>query len=78
MDSARANSTPANGAPANDARVDKARLDSEQVDKTRVDKARLDAVFGETLPESTNDDARGRGDRIDEDWWRAQRPPHHG
>lgn len=43
----------------------------------RPDPARLDEVFGETFPESTSDDARGRDDRIDDDWWREQRPPHH-
>lgn len=41
-------------------------------------KARVDAVFGQTLPETTSDEARGRDSRIDDDWWRAQRPPHHG
>ena len=41
-------------------------------------KARVDAVFGQTLPETTSDEARGRDSRIDDDWWREQRPPHHG
>ncbi|HJC60347.1 MAG TPA: hypothetical protein H9755_08475 [Candidatus Dietzia intestinigallinarum] len=43
-----------------------------------VDRARLDAVFGETLPETTTDEVRDRGSGIDDDWWRDQRPPHHG
>jgi hypothetical protein len=43
-----------------------------------VDKARIDEVFGETLPETTSDEARGRDGRIDDAWWQDQRPPHHG
>lgn len=43
-----------------------------------VDRARIDAVFGETLPETTSDETRDRGSSIDDDWWREQRPPHHG
>lgn len=43
-----------------------------------VDRARLDAIFGETLPETTSDEARDDDSRIRDDWWRAQRPPHHG
>ncbi|UVE96067.1 hypothetical protein [Dietzia sp. B32] len=43
-----------------------------------VDRARLDEVFGETLPETTSDEARTADGRIDDDWWREQRPPHHG
>ena len=41
-------------------------------------RARIDEVFGETLPETTSDEARGRDGRIEDDWWRDQRPPHHG
>lgn len=52
-------------APADDAR------------RRAAERARLDAVFGETLPETTSDE-RGGGDRIGDDWWREQRPPHHG
>ena len=44
----------------------------------RVDKAKIDEVFGETLPETTSDEARGRDGRIDDAWWQDQRPPHHG
>lgn len=42
------------------------------------DRARIDAVFGETLPATTSDEARGSDGRIHDDWWRDQRPPHHG
>lgn len=44
----------------------------------RVDRARIDEVFGETLPETTSDETRSADGRIDDDWWREQRPPHHG
>lgn len=43
-----------------------------------VDRARIDAVFGETLPETTTDEARDRDSCLGDDWWREQRPPHHG
>lgn len=42
-----------------------------------VDRARLDAVFGDTLPETTSDEARDPGGDHGDDWWRDQRPPHH-
>lgn len=41
---------------------------------------RLAEVFGETLPETTSDEREpeaGR-DRGNDDWLRAQVPPHHG
>ena len=41
-------------------------------------RARIDEVFGETLPETTSDEARGHDGRIDDEWWQEQRPPHHG
>lgn len=46
--------------------------------KAAKDKARIDAVFGQTLPETTSDEARGSDSWIDDAWWHAQRPPHHG
>lgn len=55
--------------------------DSGRVEATgrpAVDRARIDAVFGETLPTTTSDEARGRRSTIDDTWWREQRPPHHG
>ncbi|MBC2931579.1 hypothetical protein H7342_00965 [Nocardioides sp. zg-1228] len=41
---------------------------------------RLAAVFGEGAPEQTSDDRDPREDRPgkDDDWYRAQVPPHHG
>ncbi len=46
--------------------------------RRRVDQSRLDAIFGETLPDTTSDETRDDDSRIRDDWWRAQRPPHHG
>ena len=43
-----------------------------------ADRAKIDEVFGETFPETTSDEARGRDGRVDDDWWRDQLPPHHG
>ena len=52
--------------------------ESTEPARPSVDRARLDAVFGETLPETTCDERRDPDGRIDDDWWREQRPPHHG
>lgn len=46
-------------------------------------KRRLAAVFGDVLPETTNDerdrDTRGASDESSsEEWLRRQVPPHHG
>ena len=42
---------------------------------------RIEAVFGDVLPDTTSDErdheAPGSGSR-DDDWLRAQVPPHHG
>ncbi|AWH92586.1 hypothetical protein [Dietzia lutea] len=46
-------------------------------DRRAADRKRIDEVFGETLPETTSDEARGRDTRLGDDWWREQRPPHH-
>lgn len=43
-----------------------------------LDRSRLDEVFGETLPEVTSDEVPDRDGRLEDDWWREQRPPHHG
>ena len=58
--------------------TDRARIDTARIDTARIDTARIDEVFGETLPETTSDEARDRDGRIDDDWWVEQRPPHHG
>lgn len=43
-------------------------------------RARLDRVFGDVLPEATQDerDAGPRAAQDPDDWLRAQVPPHHG
>ena len=42
---------------------------------------RLAEVFGDVLPEQTNDDAaepQSRSDDVVEEWLRREVPPHHG
>ena len=42
---------------------------------------RLAEVFGDVLPEQTNDDAaepQSRADDVVEEWLRREVPPHHG
>ena len=70
---------PGTGDPGTDNSVaaDPVSDDQSAAERAAV-KARVDAVFGQTLPETTSDEARGRDSRIDDDWWREQRPPHHG
>lgn len=47
-------------------------------DAARQRRRRLAEVFGEVLPETTSDEraAAPEGDR--DDWYRENRPPHHG
>jgi hypothetical protein len=48
--------------------------------RKRVDRRRLDDVFGDVLPDTTDDerDPRDRAERRgDDDWYLANRPPHH-
>lgn len=47
-------------------------------DRRPRDRALLDEVFGDTLPDTTADEDRGQESSIDDQWWREQRPPHHG
>lgn len=42
------------------------------------ERALLDEVFGDTLPETTSDEAREPDTGLGDAWWREQRPPHHG
>ncbi|MGW5386057.1 hypothetical protein [Nocardia sp. NPDC003963] len=43
------------------------------------DPARLDRVFGEVLPSTTRDEwDEGGASGGDDEWLRAQVPPHHG
>ena len=44
-----------------------------------VDRELLDRIFGTVLPETTSDERdHGAATRSDEDWYRQNRPPHHG
>ncbi|MTD12582.1 hypothetical protein GIS00_01310 [Nakamurella sp. YIM 132087] len=44
-----------------------------------IDKALLDRIFGTTLPEVTRDELPERSEsRGTDDWYRENRPPHHG
>lgn len=44
-----------------------------------VDRELLDRIFGTVLPETTSDERdHGSSSRGDEDWYRQNRPPHHG
>jgi hypothetical protein len=57
--------------------------DEERTETAAERRARLDRVFGEVLPETTQDDRDPvvrRGDASDpsEEWLRSQVPPHHG
>lgn len=44
----------------------------------RIDRRRLERVFGSGEPSVTSDEERTAADRLHDDWWRDQRPPHHG
>ncbi len=48
--------------------------------KPAVDQRTLDRIFGEVVPENTKDDLEspGGGSFAADDWYRANRPPHHG
>ena len=49
-------------------------------DKPAPDKRLLDEIFGDVLPETTGDE-RGSGapeGGYSEEWYRENRPPHHG
>ena len=42
---------------------------------------RLDEIFGDVLPDQTQDDAEeraGAGEAAAEEWLKRQVPPHHG
>ena len=50
-------------------------------EEERARRRRLAEVFGDVLPEQTRDDAGGSDERepsSNDDWLRAQVPPHHG
>lgn len=45
-----------------------------------VDRKLLDDIFGDVLPDTTSDerDAGSVGGSYSEQWYRENRPPHHG
>ena len=45
-----------------------------------IDRRLLDEIFGDVLPETTSDEREaGRsGGAQSDDWYRENRPPHHG
>lgn len=48
--------------------------------RPHADRAELDRIFGDALPETTDDEREpGTAGRADaDDWLRSQVPPHHG
>jgi hypothetical protein len=50
----------------------------EQPRRKRLDRRKLDEVFGDVLPDTTSDERDpGERDGSAEDWYLANRPPHH-
>lgn len=48
-------------------------------DQPAVDRKLLDEIFGDVLPDTTRDErGSGRSERGDDEWYYANRPPHHG
>ncbi len=43
-----------------------------------IDRRKLDEIFGDVLPDTTNDERGGSSDGYSEQWYRDNRPPHHG
>ncbi|GAA1053547.1 hypothetical protein [Dietzia natronolimnaea] len=66
------------GAPDRRAQDSSAPITSAPITSASYSSARIDDVFGETLPRTTSDEARDLDARLGDDWWREQRPPHHG
>lgn len=51
---------------------------SDEVRRAARRRARLAAIFGDDLPEQTRDES-GEGHKgHPQEWFEAQRPPHHG
>ncbi len=47
--------------------------------RTPEERRRLAEVFGESSDQTSDDlPEPGEGVARDEEWWQAQRPPHHG
>ncbi|CRK61434.1 hypothetical protein [Alloactinosynnema sp. L-07] len=53
---------------------------SEPTDDERTRRRDLDRIFGDVLPDTTSDERDpGRAEDPDRDeWYRQNRPPHHG
>ncbi|WP_157695144.1 hypothetical protein [Nakamurella panacisegetis] len=44
-----------------------------------IDRRMLDEIFGDVLPDTTSDERGGSADGgYSEQWYRDNRPPHHG
>ncbi len=54
--------------------------DPPQPAQASIDRAALDRIFGLSLPENTKDDLDppGGDGSLSDDWYRTNRPPHHG
>jgi hypothetical protein len=56
--------------------------DSDPLLATRavIDRRLLDEIFGDVLPDTTSDEREpgGSDGAGSEEWYRANRPPHHG
>jgi len=50
------------------------------VERAVPDRRLLDQIFGDVLPDTTNDerDAGSGSGSYSEQWYRENRPPHHG
>jgi hypothetical protein len=62
---------------------DAAEPDSESNDPSSgpqpVDQRLLDEIFGDVLPDTTGDErSSGTSGGFSEEWYRDNRPPHHG
>ena len=54
-------------------------VDASPVAAPRVDSRLLDEIFGQVLPDTTADERDPAGNSgYDEQWYRENRPPHHG
>ncbi|WP_436493624.1 hypothetical protein [Actinokineospora sp. HUAS TT18] len=52
---------------------------TEPTDDERPRRRDLDRIFGDVLPDTTSDERDPSPDDNDrDDWYRSNRPPHHG
>ena len=65
-------------------RAEETRAEESRAEESRAERRRrLDRIFGEGLPEQTEDDTdeprrRAEAESAGEEWLRRQVPPHHG